>query len=192
MKSTLPWILALLLAGVTAFLFHGNADVRREVAALGAQAQKIEDDRADIEALKQSEVDPEEMSRLRKENAELFRFRNQVSLLRREKAQLLLILNPAKTQPVNETTGRPVLDPNAAHALVTCVNQLQLIEDAKRKWSFETAQLAGSVVTTNDLRRFFTNNIFPSCPGGGVYQVNPIGVVPTCSVADHTLALYKN
>ena len=38
-----------------------------------------------------------------------------------------------------------------------------------------------------DLLPYLSNNVFPDCPAGGVYSINRVDQVPTCSIPSHAL-----
>jgi len=68
-----------------------------------------------------------------------------------------------------------------------CINNLRQIDAAKQQWAFENNRPANSAVSVADLSRFFSNRAFPSCPAGGTYTLNPVGVAPTCSIPGHAV-----
>jgi competence protein ComGC len=65
-----------------------------------------------------------------------------------------------------------------------CIAQLQSIAAAKERWGREKNQPHGAVVDAEALRGLFKNALFPVCPAGGAYTVNPVGAPPSCSLAD--------
>lgn len=67
-----------------------------------------------------------------------------------------------------------------------CANALLLIEAAKAQWALENNKLPGASVTMADLAPYMNGAI--ACPGGGTYQLNPIGVRATCSIVAHQTA----
>jgi hypothetical protein len=68
-----------------------------------------------------------------------------------------------------------------------CVNNLRLIDRAKEQWSVENRKQLGAPVSETDLRRHLRDGVWPVCPAGGRYRVNPVGANPTCTVPGHAL-----
>jgi hypothetical protein len=71
-----------------------------------------------------------------------------------------------------------------------CVNRLMQIDSAKQEWALEHGKTASDVPTWADLYPYlasnFTNTWFtngqPVCPEGGIYNIERVGVHPTCSI----------
>jgi prepilin-type N-terminal cleavage/methylation domain-containing protein len=65
-----------------------------------------------------------------------------------------------------------------------CIEQISQIESAKQQWGVETGKKDGDVPTDADL---FGSNLYmkarPMCPGGGTYDLQPIGRNAICSQA---------
>ena len=193
MKSIIPWLLFFLLAGVSAFIFMGNRTASAEISSLTATVQQMEKNRGEIEALRLVQVDADEMGRLRNENREIYRMRNEVAQLRREKAKLS---GQPEPKPAIGTSkeGIPIFQRRAEEAAplqVACILQLQQIEEAKRSWGLQYKQQPEEALTLNDLARFFPNRAFPTCPEGGTYAINPIGKQATCSIPGHALPITR-
>ena len=68
----------------------------------------------------------------------------------------------------------------------TCVNQLRLIDVAKRQWAIENRKTNGPVAW-NDIFPYLWTNAVPQCPKGGSYTLGPVGELPTCSVEGHKI-----
>jgi hypothetical protein len=67
-----------------------------------------------------------------------------------------------------------------------CVANLKSIQAAKTAWAIELKKQPTDAPTDTDL--FGTDKYLrqkPSCPGGGVYRLNPVSEKPTCSVPGH-------
>ena len=84
-------------------------------------------------------------------------------------------------------------DPEQREAKVSgCLVNLQQIEECKISWAGDNLKEKSSIPNWDDLRPYFparwSNNI-PICPAGGVYTVNAVRDLPTCSVGrkGHTL-----
>lgn len=69
--------------------------------------------------------------------------------------------------------------------VATCVNTLRALEAAKMQWALEKNALPGANVTMADLQSYLGGQV--TCPGGGSYQLNAVGVKPTCTIAGHAL-----
>ncbi len=68
-----------------------------------------------------------------------------------------------------------------------CINNLIKINQIKEQWALETHQQNGAVPGDNDL---FGPTLYiatkPTCPAGGTYTINAVGVPATCTVEGHT------
>ncbi|HKW29935.1 MAG TPA: DUF4190 domain-containing protein [Verrucomicrobiae bacterium] len=68
-----------------------------------------------------------------------------------------------------------------------CINNLRQIDGAKQQWALENGKKADDVPTAEDLKPFFKNGIFPTCPAGGTYAIGVVSNAPTCSVPGHKM-----
>jgi prepilin-type N-terminal cleavage/methylation domain-containing protein len=67
----------------------------------------------------------------------------------------------------------------------SCVSNLKQIDSAKEQWAMDNKAGEGDTVTDAEL--WGTGNYIkaePSCPSGGAYTVDVVGVNPTCSIGD--------
>jgi hypothetical protein len=71
---------------------------------------------------------------------------------------------------------------------IECINKLRDIEAAKNQWASEKGKKNGDVPTAQDLRPYFKNGVFPTCPAAGTYTIGAIGNAPTCSIPSHSQA----
>ncbi len=67
-----------------------------------------------------------------------------------------------------------------------CVSNLREIETAKEHWAMEQKKSAGDEVALNDLVPAFMKS-WPTCPSGGAYDPQPVGIDPTCTEPNHKL-----
>jgi len=67
----------------------------------------------------------------------------------------------------------------------SCYANLKAIEGAKATLEVEGHRTKGSIVTSNEVMQLL--HMWPQCPSGGMYTINPIGTPPTCSVPEHKL-----
>ncbi|MCS7090104.1 MAG: prepilin-type N-terminal cleavage/methylation domain-containing protein [Verrucomicrobiota bacterium] len=78
--------------------------------------------------------------------------------------------------------------PNLARARMQsqknlCISHLREIDSIKQQWALEHRKTEQSEPPTEeDLRPYFWREIWPSCPAGGTYEPNGVGVAPTCSL----------
>ena len=83
---------------------------------------------------------------------------------------------------------QPAQDPAVAAApRKTCINNLLRIYAAKQQWKIDNNKNDDDVPTATDLMPYFKDGVFPSCPAGGLYSINAVGVPPTCSIPGHVL-----
>ena len=66
----------------------------------------------------------------------------------------------------------------------SCFSNLHQIEFAKEQWASQANQKDHAGVDTNAVNQFLGNGNSPRCPANGVYEYNPIGISPECSVHD--------
>jgi hypothetical protein len=74
----------------------------------------------------------------------------------------------------------------------SCINKLRQIDGAKQEWAFETKAAASATPTWKEIQPFLgrrsTGNLpLPRCPQGGLYTINSISNMPTCTVKGHVL-----
>jgi len=166
-------------------------------AELAAQRQKeLEAVRAELEQIKTSAATQEsELTRLRKDNLELLRLRNEVRQLRDAKKQLSQEAQTAQAQAERAQAQVQAVQSQAqqaAQALATqqqvnaCINNLRLLQGAKQQWALEHRKPANAVPLGNELSAYLKGGV-PRCPLGGTYNLNSVGAVPTCTTAGHAL-----
>ncbi len=69
----------------------------------------------------------------------------------------------------------------------TCDMNIEAIEQAKQMWALENQKGTNDTPSEAELSRHLMNGMFPTCPSGGTYTINPNNVRTTCSV--HTQAV---
>ena len=93
---------------------------------------------------------------------------------------------PQPPPQINPATGLPQ-PPNPEQANANaCKNNLRMIDAAKQQWASEQQKPKGSLLTAADLLPYLPNNTMPTCPAGGIYTLNPVGLSPICSIPGHT------
>lgn len=68
-----------------------------------------------------------------------------------------------------------------------CINNLRQIDAAKQQWALENGKKADDIPTAEDLKPYFKNGVFPTCPSGGTYTIGADSNAPTCSIPGHKL-----
>jgi len=102
-------------------------------------------------------------------------------------ARLALQLQQEHLQQLQSENDQIVDASATVIAQKTCINNLRHIDDAKQEWAKETSAAATAVPTQKDLLPYLKDNVFPGCPDGGVYSINAVDEVPTCSIPSHSL-----
>jgi len=215
LKTSLPWLCVVALAAGMLILRSRSKETETELAALRQANQELNNARTENEDLKKSQAQVEEMARLRKDNEELHRLRNEVRQLREEK-QVAAKTTASSQSAAGQTKGdaaaqQPLqrqlqqllaenerlraenqqfqqIQANAqANTANGCLNNLRIIEGAKDQWALENKKGVGDAMSAQDILPYLKNNALPACPQGGVYTLNAVGALPTCSVPGHVL-----
>ena len=193
--------MAALLVGV-GLLYSSNQKKDAELAQVHTELEQVR--AAPVETNQApSSVASDELTRLRAENQDVLRLRNEVRKLREENQQLNRQAQTAQAQVQTAQAQAEATRSSAAQALAqaqqletttriqqqtaACINNLRQIDGAKQQWALEQKKTAQSPVTANDLAPYFRNNVMPACPAGGVYTLNTVAVPPTCSFPGHAL-----
>lgn len=218
LKSLLPWLCVLGLLIGLAWAYAASQKKDAELAALREDSQKLQQLQAELEEAKTNSVHAEsdELTRLRKDNEELLRLRNEVRQLRGDKQQLATQLQTAQSQvqgaqaqvqalranpPQLAAPGQLTPAAQAAFAarygltvtnseqavIAACINNLRLIDGAKQQWALDHQKPASALLTAADLTPYVKSNALPVCPAGGVYTLNPVGLAPICNIPGHAL-----
>jgi chromosome segregation ATPase len=196
----------ILLSGLCAVLVLAGCGKEAEQARQKAETE-LHAAQAELEQLRTSQANFQaELERLRKDNQELLRLRNEVRQVRDEKlllqkqvqnAQTALVGAQAESQRIQaqvqalsqpRTPAAVQVLPTSAEVLNACINNLRMIDAAKQQWALENQKPAEAQPAVQDLAPYLKDSVFPACPAAGKYVINAVGVVPTCSVAGHTLA----
>ena len=205
-----PWVcVAVSLSGL-AWFYSASQKKEAELVTLRADSEQLQKVRAELDELKnnQSQSANEELTRLRKDHEELLRLRNQVRQMRADaqalQGQVQAAQNQAQSaqaqvqaqaqalsakaaQPAPVPGAPPAVSPEEAYA-AQCNNNLRLIDAAKKQWAAQNNKPSGALMTPADIAVFLPNNVVPSCPAGGVYTINPVGILPLCNVPGHTMS----
>lgn len=219
--NTNSWFLRLLvvafLASVT-LLFLANSRKNAALTALNESKQRADGLQTQVDQLKSSIAAAQgaELSRLRADNLDLPRLRNEVTLMQATNVQLRAanqkltqqlqaILSTAKDQQTEleklaaeNQQAREAVQQFNAHAQVeaeaernTCISNLRQIDAAKNEWALQNNKPVGTILTEQDITDicagYIKVGVVPVCPSGGTYSFNAIGESPTCSIPGHAL-----
>jgi len=69
----------------------------------------------------------------------------------------------------------------------SCINNLRQIDGAKQQWALENKQTDTAVATSDDVKVYLKNNLFPHCPASGTYDIKAVNADPVCSASGHVL-----
>ena len=200
MKTILPWVLVVALGIAIFALYSSNQKQSAELAQLRQQSEEAQKAQA-VDAKSQPAATEEEINQLRKDHEDVLRLRNEVRTLRDEKQQLARQAQSAQAAAANSQQQEQLQKLSLENQqlkvqsqvmqqrdqLAACINNLRQIEGAKQQFALEAQKQPGALVSTDDLARFFPNKAVPTCPGGGVYTLNPIGLNPICNIPGHAL-----
>jgi DNA-binding ferritin-like protein len=207
-NSWVLWVLVVAFLASVGFLFLANHQKVDALASARESKQQVADLQAQLDQLKNSiaAAQSAEVSRLRADNQDLPRLRNQVTQLtaanQKLTQQLQAILTTAKEQ--QDQLQRLSVENQQAHAAVQqagaviqqadaaatrnqCINNLRQIYAAKQEWALENNKTDGDIPTEQDLVPYILGGVFPACPSGGTYTIGAVGVGPTCSISGHVL-----
>ena len=197
----LPWLCTVGLLAALGALYSANQKKESELAGLRQDGLELQSLRAEAETNKsRSQLDADELARLRKNNEELLRLRNEVRQLNDEKSLLTRQVQDGKTQvqqaqdqargaqaqaeAIRQSTAQAALQQAQANA---CMANLRLVDTAKQAWMQVAPRAAGIVPTLADLTPFSKTPLVLVCPAGGTYSINAVGVPPTCTIPGHAL-----
>jgi hypothetical protein len=197
----LPWLCTVGLAVGLGALFSSNQKKEAELASLRQDNLQLQSLRAEAETNQsRSQVDADELARLRKNNEELMRLRNEVRQLGDENAQMKKQVKDSQAQVLQAQAHAQgaeaqaeALRQGAAQAVQqqgqanACLTNLRLIEVAKQAWAQALQKPPGTIPTLAELTLYSKAPLSPACPAGGTYSFNPVGVPPTCTVPGHVL-----
>ena len=202
------WVLWLCIAALLAsafFLFKANLQRDAALVQLREAKQEAGQLRAQLDQLKNSSVAAlsAENARLRAENQNLTqkfsRLQNenrQLHKVNQQMTQQLQTTSDAAQQqqmPAEDQPAVPAPEPStqqsaaAVAQLNTCINHLRQIDAAKQQWALENSKTDDDIPTALELLPYLKDAVFPTCPSGGTYTINAVGVPPTCSIPGHAL-----
>lgn len=68
-----------------------------------------------------------------------------------------------------------------------CINNLRMLDSAKEQWALEFNRSEGTEPDPAGIAQYLKGGRIPTCPAGGTYKLNAIGVNPQCNVPGHQL-----
>ena len=201
MKSWIVWLLAVVFLVSEALLFSANHQRNVLNDSLRDAKQQLVDLQSQMDQLKSSMAAAQnaELSKLRADNQDLPRLRNQVTQLQAANQKLTRQLQAAlaaaqqqqeqlqQLQTENQQAAATAQSADADAERNACINNLRQIDAAKQQWALEKSKTADAVPTEQDLLPYLKDGVFPVCPSGGTYAINAVGEVPTCSIPGHVL-----
>lgn len=67
-----------------------------------------------------------------------------------------------------------------------CINNLRQIESGKEQWAMANNRSDGDTIDNAEVASYLKGSTLPSCPAGGAYTYQDVGVSVTCDVQDPT------
>ena len=64
----------------------------------------------------------------------------------------------------------------------SCTENLHEINTAKEQCTMANRLGEGVTISPSELTPYLKDSVFPSCPAGGAYDIQPVGQTPTCSI----------
>jgi uncharacterized protein (DUF3084 family) len=208
-KNWVLWLCVAALLATEGFLFVANRQKDAARVELHEAQQKAEQLQSDLDKLKSSSVSTlsADNARLRTENQSLTQKFAQLQSQNRQLQQQAQKLNQqletahstaqqqqqqmeqmqAESQQAGTTASESTADASAVAQQNACITNLRLIDAAKQEWALENERTANALPTVQDLLPYFLDGLTPTCPSGGVYSLNAVGVPPTCSIPGHVL-----
>ena len=203
------WLLVIAFLASEAFLFSALRQKETAQTSFQMEKQRADDLQAQLDSLKDANAGSQsaELSKLRADNQDLPRLRNQVTQLQASNQKLTQQLNAtlAAAQQQQEQLQQLQTENQQAAATAqqtlaqaeqavaernTCINHLRQIDAAKQQWALENNKTADAVPTAQDIAPYIkldANGNIPGCPSGGTYTIGAVGVPPTCSIPGHVL-----
>ena len=201
----LPWVLVVASLVCLGVVYNSNQQQVAELAQARQANQELEQLHASQTDTNQS-ANPngakDELTRLREENKDLLRLRNEVRQLRDENKQLKGQAQTAQAQVQTVQAQAEALRASAAQAsaqaqqaeasarmqnqINICINNLRQIDGAIQQWALETSKVANSRVTMADIDPYLKLKPL-TCPANGIYTLTTVAAPPTCSIPGHIL-----
>lgn len=206
-KNLFPGICLALLIVSEVFLFSANRQKSAAIAQLHEAQQQLADLQSQLmQATNAAAAAADsELARLRANNQDIPRLRNQILQLQAENGKLSQELGATRSaaeqqqsqlQEMEAENEQAAADQQAQTQAVEriaaqqrnqCIANLRLIYAAKEAWALEKNKADTDTPTEQDLLPYIKTGIFPVCPSGGTYTIGTVGQPPTCSIPGHVL-----
>lgn len=205
-KTWVVWLVVVVFLVSEILLFSASRQKDKALVAFHSEREKAEQLQEQLDALKNSTASSQasEIARLRADNQDLPRLRNQVTQLQAANQKLTQQLNATLTAAQqqqaqleqvaaeNQQVRAAAQEANAVLARNACINNLRQIDAAKQQWALENNKPASAVPTVQDIAPYLkldADGNIPGCPAGGTYTLNAVGELPSCSIPGHVLVL---
>ena len=203
LKRWFAWLCLALMLVAEIFLFHANREKDAALTDLRAAQHELRQAQTELEEMKNSNagLQAAENSRLRKQNeiltnklatvqAGLTQVQSDYQLATQQlaTARTALGLQQEHLEQIQgekqrlAAAGATIIQQNA------CINHLREIDAAKQQWALEKNKGDDDVPTVKNLLPYLKDGVFPACPAGGSYSINPVGEMPGCSLSGHVLS----
>ena len=202
LKRWFSWVCLALVVVAEILLFRANHERDTALTDYRDAQHQLRQAQTELAELKSSNtgVQAAENSRLRKQNeiltSKVAGLQTTLARFQAESQQTAKNLNAARTALQMQQDHLEQLQTEkqqlaAAGATIirqnACINNLRQIDGAKQQWALEKNKPADAAPTAQDLLPYLKDGVFPSCPGGGLYSINTVGELPTCSIPGHAL-----
>jgi hypothetical protein len=158
MKALLPWLCVVGLVIGLGWVYSASQKKDAELAALREESQQLQQLRAELEATNNvsTPAQSDELTRLRKDNEDLLRLRNEVGQLRKEKQQLAAQVQTAQAQAQGAQAQAQVQAQRTTPAQAPAPGQLdsaaQAAFNARYGVTAQTPEQQQAIVCINNLR----------------------------------------
>lgn len=201
MKTWVVWLLVVVFIASEILLFSANRQKDAALVSFHFEKERAEQLQTQLDALKNSNAGAQgaEIARVRAENQDLPRLRNQVTQLQKANQKLSQQLNVTLTAAQQQQAQLEQIAAENQQARVAaqqadtvternaCINDLRQIDAAKQQWALEKSKTAEAIPTIQDIAPYLPGGVLPACPAGGSYTLNAVGELPACSISGHVL-----
>ena len=203
-KTWIVWLVVVVFLASEILLFSANRQKDAALVSSHAERERADQLQEQLDALKNSNAGSQaaEIARLRADNQDLPRLRNQVTQLQAANQKLSQQLNATLTAAQqqqaqleqvaaeNQQVRAAAQEANAVVERNACINNLRMLDAAKQQWALEKSKTADAIPTVQDIMPYLkldANGNIPACPSGGTYTLNAVGELPSCSIPGHVL-----
>ena len=205
LNIVLPWVCVLGLGAGLAAAVVSNQKKNSELAQLREEGAQVGQLRTELEKLQtQTKEQADKIMELGKGNQELLRLRSEKQQLTKQLQQAQSQAQQAQAQVAqaavsgtqqlqqlqneNQQLRTVAVQSQQSIMRTACLNHLQQMEAAKQQWALEFSKPAGTVLRAQEIAPYLKGVAMPICPSAGIYTINAVGVLPTCSIPGHSLS----